>query len=94
MPVFKNPACALQNSSAPATYFWPEDSAWEPITKQLCMSVKKIQDTLASYPALAAQYMTDYIVPGRTVMQADFAEGLTLQTMDEDFSLKMAKRIV
>jgi hypothetical protein len=54
----------LQDRSAPATFFWPLDSAWAPIQQQLCMTVKQIQDTLASAPDVAVQYMNINIVNG------------------------------
>jgi hypothetical protein len=58
-------ACfCLQDRSAPATFFWPLDSAWAPIQQQLCMTVKQIQDTLASAPDVAVQYMNINIVNG------------------------------
>jgi hypothetical protein len=54
----------LQDRSAQATFFWPVVSAWSLLEKQLCMTVKQIQDTLASAPDVAVQYVSINIVNG------------------------------
>jgi hypothetical protein len=57
-------ARCLQDRNARATFFWPVDSAWATISHQLCMSVQQIQDTLASAPDVAVQYMNINILNG------------------------------
>ncbi|WIA44519.1 hypothetical protein OEZ86_007258 [Tetradesmus obliquus] len=80
--------------NAKATFFWPLDGGWASISKQLCMSVQQIQDTLASAPDVAVQYMNINILNGTTLMSSDFKDGANLQTMEPGFTLPLRKRVV
>uniref|UniRef100_A0A383WEY2 Uncharacterized protein n=1 Tax=Tetradesmus obliquus TaxID=3088 RepID=A0A383WEY2_TETOB len=79
---------------AHGTYFWPVESAWASITRQLCMSLQQLQDTLAAAPDIAMQYMYINAVNGTTIMSSDFKDGMSLQTMDPGFALQLRKRTV
>ncbi|WIA24021.1 hypothetical protein OEZ85_013642 [Tetradesmus obliquus] len=80
--------------NAKATFFWPLDGGFASISKQLCMSVQQIQDTLASAPDVALQYMNINILNGTTLMSSDFKDGANLQTMEPGFTLPLRKRVV
>lgn len=82
----------LQNASAPSTWFWPEDSAWPPLEAQVCMSLDKIQNTLASAPPIAAQLMRSIAITNRTILSDDFKAGQPMQTLEPGFSLTLSKR--
>jgi hypothetical protein len=48
----------LQDPNSLATLFLPVDSSWASVTQQLCLSVQKLQETLAAAPNIAIQYVS------------------------------------
>lgn len=75
-----------------ATFFWPQDAAWADLSQQLCMSVPQIQNVMASFPPIAASFMSLIVVPGKTIFEKDFENGEELPTMNSTFTLPLTRR--